>query len=187
MRLSRDLALARMRLIAIFGPDLRRTAVLACASRDCERRLGGRGPVAITHSVPGISVIRLAPEGRTPVILAHELAHAVVHGRAGVRALMTSRLPAWFDEGLAVIASEDPRFLGAARDGERFGLSRCIGAPGEDLPVHSRDWLPFAARNRGAPYAAAACRVLGWMADHGGWDGVLAALAEMRAGGRPVR
>ena len=54
-------------------------------------------------------MLLLSPRGLNAVITSHELTHIELHHRIGsFRSWRT--IPAWFDEGLAVLVSEDPRY-----------------------------------------------------------------------------
>nr|BFE84501.1 hypothetical protein GCM10020093_071020 [Planobispora longispora] len=77
--------------------------VLVCATDDCYRRIGGGGErgIAILNRA-----VMLSPRGANEVIAAHELSHVELDSRIG-----PGRVPRWFDEGLAVVVSGDPRYL----------------------------------------------------------------------------
>lgn len=111
-------------------------------------------------------MVRLAPRGLTPTILTHELTHAEIHARLGIGGQVARRLPRWMDEGIAVIVSDDPRYLGPGAGGQR-----CLRAPRADLPATPGRWVALAARERDI-YAEAACATLLWQAENGGWAGV---------------
>lgn len=161
------IAAARARIAAFYGPPRAHLTVLACATEACDRALGGRGAAAVTYSAGAVSVLRLAPRGLDPVILTHELAHAETHARLGLWGQISGRMPVWFDEGLSVVISGDPHYLGGAPG------AACLRAPRPDLPASPFDWAPQAAADRRL-YAEAACAVLDWAKRHGG----LAAIPE---------
>ncbi|MDD9969096.1 MAG: hypothetical protein OXR73_22840 [Myxococcales bacterium] len=100
-RIRRARAEAEQRLHHIF-PSLKSTpTVLACATPECFRRFGGRGRgVNVGHRLV------LSRRGLNATILAHEWCHVETNVRAG----FFNALPAWFKEGLATVASGDPRF-----------------------------------------------------------------------------
>ena len=148
------LAAARERTMAGFGIDvLPHATLLVCATEGCDRRLGGRGAKARAF---GDRFVTVAPTGRTETILSHELAHIVLHERVGTLGLLRGDLPAWKDEGIAVLVSGDVRYYD--REGEDHA---CRGGPGDDLPDSPWEW---ARRMRPdthlSLYAQAACRVL---------------------------
>lgn len=163
------IATARARIAVFYGPPRAHLRVLACATEACDRALGGRGAAAVTYSAGPVSVLRLAPRGRDPVILTHELAHAETHARLGLWGQISGRMPTWFDEGLSVVISNDPRYLGGAPG------RACLRAPRADLPASPFDWAPRAAADRRL-YAEAACAVLDWADRHGGLAAIPVAL-----------
>ena len=94
---------------------------------DCDARLGGRGAAAVTYSLGPISIVRIAPRGLSPTVLTHELAHTETHARLGFIGQLSRRMPTWFDEGLSVVISNDPRYLGPGS-----GPARCLRVPRDD-------------------------------------------------------
>jgi hypothetical protein len=151
--------------VRAFYSDLQSTPrVLLCATDTCYRPLGGgsRGVTLLDQA------LILSPRGTDPVIAAHELAHAELHKRIGLRATWARSVPQWFDEGLAVVVSDDPRYLAP-------GPNRCRAEPGRDLPTSRAAWIET-AENAGL-YARAACKVSRWLDTHGGSAGVLRLIA----------
>jgi len=150
-------------VVRSFYGDLQREAyVFVCISDACYRRFGGgrsRGMAVFDRA------LILAPDGVTRVIAAHELAHIELHARAGAWRVWRGAIPRWFDEGLAVNVSDDPRYLAPGR-----GRARCRARSDDPLPEARRDWLVQADEGL---YAAAACRVSEWLAAHGGAAGVM--------------
>lgn len=172
--LAAEVEAARARIAAFYGPPRAHLRILACESRACDRRLGGRGAAAVTYSLGPVSVVRLAPRGLNATILTHELAHTETHARLGLIGQVTNRMPTWFDEGLSVVISGDPRYLGPGS-----GAARCLRAPRADLPASPFDWAPLAAKDR-MLYAEAGCAVEIWLSENGHLAGLL---ARMDAGG----
>jgi len=150
--------------------------VLACVSLACDRRLGGKGAKARAY---GSEFIHLSPAGWDATILSHELAHIELHARVGWRVLASGTLPAWFDEGLAVIISRDQRYL-SNDDG---GSVECLEPASDDLPVSAREWGREAGRGERPVYAIAACRVLNWLRTQGGRDAAISLAERLRNGG----
>jgi hypothetical protein len=162
---------ATERVAAFYGGRVSDPVVLACRTTACYDRIGGGGErgIAILNRA-----VMLSPRGtEDPVIAAHELSHVEVHERLGSR---SDELPQWFDEGLAVLVSEDPRYLlpaGAA--------DRCRVVPAGELPVTLAAWLR-AGKTDGQLYAKAACRVSRWSGPNGGGRAVLDLIDRLNAG-----
>ncbi|MEP9350977.1 hypothetical protein [Xanthobacter sp. KR7-225] len=158
--LRRTVAEAPARLALFFGATASTPVVLACAGAACQARIGAGGARGMAYGAFGL---RLSPAGLDPVIVVHELTHIELAARLGLRRVAMGSVPAWFDEGVAVIVSDDPRHL----DHNAAGVPRCRA--GHDGPVPDD---PRAFRHSGASaypfYARAACRVLTWMNRAGG-------------------
>jgi hypothetical protein len=157
-----------------YGELWRAPLVLACFTASCDRRIGGRGARGVAY---GEVLLRLSPLGLDPVIIGHERSHIEFHARLGFWLLLTEAVPAWFDEGLAVIVADDARYLLPGKP----GTDRCRGDPEGPLPVSRREWGPSAGRDPQL-YARAACRVWRWMNANNGMSGVLALIDQLRAG-----
>ncbi|SLN29335.1 hypothetical protein AQS8620_00901 [Aquimixticola soesokkakensis] len=78
--------------------------VLVCFTEGCNGLMGGTSTIGMTY---GTRLIYLPPQGYRPEIMRHELVHAVLHQKVGLRRSFS--IPAWVDEGLAVYVSADPR------------------------------------------------------------------------------
>ncbi|PTV94788.1 hypothetical protein C8J27_10656 [Rhodobacter aestuarii] len=170
LALLREVAQARGQIEAALGPARAHLRILACQSDACDRRLGGRGAAAVTYSLGPISVVRLAPRGLSLTILTHELTHTETHARMGALGQLRGRMPTWMDEGVAVIVSNDPRYLGPGQ-----GAERCLKRPRATLPVSPFIWGPLAGQDRDI-YAEAACATLMWMDKNGGASALWARL-----------
>lgn len=142
--------------------------IVGCSTDECDRRMGGRGALASTTTTPFAIITRVSPHGQTPTILAHEFSHVELHRRIGSRKLANGTMPAWFDEGVAVIVSDDNRYLNPGTT----TAERCVRESVSSLPSSPAEWGPRAGKDR-MIYADAACRVLHWMDIHGGRDGLL--------------
>ena len=162
--------LARERVRAFYGERRSDPAILICATDECYRRLdggGSRGQAFYDFA------LMLSPRGVSETLAAHEMAHIELHTRVGVWRVFREAIPVWFDEGLAVVVSDDPRYL--APDGDR-----CRVRSDNPLPETLREWLPAGDPDR--RYAAAACRVNTWLNLKGGPAAVVT-LAERLARG----
>jgi hypothetical protein len=161
------------RVAHFYGQLTAEPVVLACATDACSQRLGGgssRGAAYWTVA------LRLAPLGLNPVIIAHERSHIELHRRLGLLKFLTGAIPSWFDEGVAVVVSDDPRYLRPAGDGDR-----CLAAPDSRLPQSLAAWLRAAGQQHDV-YAQAACKVVRWMEAHGGEHAVTALVEHVRGG-----
>ncbi|MXN76577.1 hypothetical protein GR157_17800 [Burkholderia sp. 4701] len=145
--------------------------IVACSTDECDRRMGGRGALASTTTTPVAIITRVSPRGQTPTILAHEFSHVELHRRIGLQKVANGTMPAWFDEGIAVIVSDDNRYLSRGTT----TAERCVRKSAGSLPPSPAEWGPRAGKDR-MIYADAACRVLQWMDIHGGRDGLLRAI-----------
>jgi hypothetical protein len=153
------------RVAAFFGGLRSDPRFLACVSDGCYARIGGGGErgIAVLNRA-----VMLSPRGIDPVIAAHELTHVELHARLG-----GATVPHWFDEGLAVLVSDDARYLLPAGEGDR-----CRVPPAGPLPGTLADWLRAAGADRQV-YAQAACAVSRWTVTHD----VHAVLADLAVGG----
>lgn len=155
---------ARARVRTFYGDLESSPRVLLCATDACYRPLGGgsRGLTLLDQA------LILSPRGTNTVIATHELAHAELHKRIGFGATLSRSVPQWFDEGLAVVVSDDPRYLAPGPD-------RCRLEPGGSLPSSRAAWIESAENTD--LYARAACKVSRWLDTHGGSAGVLRLVA----------
>lgn len=167
---------AETRIQTALGPMQAEPEILICHSPACDARLDGQGAWARAY---GAVFILVSPPGRNVEILSHELAHIALHDRIGPWAQMRNAVPAWFDEGLAVVLSRDLRYLTEDDDGTLGCRQQSDGR----LPVRARDWRRRAGLEHGDLYPMAACEVLGWLTRHGGPQAVAAALTAVREGG----
>ena len=122
-------------------------------------------------------MLRFSPRGLNATIVVHELTHVEVHERIGFLNHMRGVFPAWFDEGLAVVISEDLTYLKPGGT----AVEKCKSTPAGDLPTNPISWDAKIGKSPWI-YAKAACRVMHWMEANGGRDGVLAAIADVAAG-----
>ena len=150
---------ARARVAAFYGSPVRQPRLLICTTPACHARMGGGGARAMTY---GTVAIYVSPRGLETSFLAHELAHIESHARIGLIGMATGRIPAWFDEGLAVIISQDPRYTDQASQ-----VADCDGIDPATLPRSARNWRQKAGQpGNDAQYHDAACAVQDWLAKH---------------------
>jgi len=93
---------AERRVTAFWGASPEAPVVCACATNDCYHGFG-YGPHR-GHAFAGRVV--LSPRGLDAVVMAHEWTHVESSSRSG----LLHQLPAWFEEGLAAVASDDPAY-----------------------------------------------------------------------------
>lgn len=103
----KTLDLAKRRVSTFFGGIEGTPEVFACSTEECFISYGGFG--LQKGKAYGASMLLLSPRGLDVVIASHELTHIELHHRIGVLKSWYE-IPSWFDEGLAVLVSEDPRY-----------------------------------------------------------------------------
>jgi hypothetical protein len=164
---------ARHELTNFWGPLQARPRILVCSDADCFRRLGGGGRRGMSLYD---KVAVLSPRGSNVTIAAHELSMNEMHHRIGVWALAAGRMPIWFDEGIAMMASNDLRYLLPAGQ-----ANRCLASASASLPAGMLEWNKTALTDHQL-YAKAACRTSQWIAAHGGAPAVVALVDRMATG-----
>jgi hypothetical protein len=155
------------RVAAFYGGRRSNPIILVCVSDACYRRLGGGGSRGQAYWTMALI---LSPRGISTVIAAHELSHIELHTRLGLWRTIRHAVPPWFDEGLAVVVSDDRRYLTAPGSPDR-----CRVADDGATPPANDDRF----------YAIAGCRVSRWMAAHGDNAAAILALIEKITGGVP--
>ncbi|GAA2915564.1 hypothetical protein Acy02nite_84900 [Actinoplanes cyaneus] len=144
---------AGQRVERFYGGRQAHARVLICTTDACYRRIGGGGEKG--RALRNRALL-LSPAGATETIAAHEFAHLELHERLGDA---RGKVPHWFDEGLAVVVSDDPRYL-------RSGSDRCLVPYDEALTVTRVDWAAAAAGGTDRGYLLAGCVVSRWVAAH---------------------
>ena len=132
----KTLGIAKNRVSAFFGDIVVSPEVFACSTEECFISHGG---VTAKGKAYGESMLLLSPRGLDVVIASHELTHIELHHRIGVFRSWRE-IPSWFDEGLAVLVSEDPRYtekawLQATNNGQNVPELKDIGKM-----LRSGDW-----------------------------------------------
>lgn len=164
---------ARSRVRAFYGDLTARPRILVCHTERCDQRLGGGGARGSSLIDVGL---RLSARGVEPVIASHELSHIELHHRLGRLRFLTGAIPAWFDEGVAVVVSDDPRYLAPIG-----APNRCLVKTDDPLPSGAREWTTR-AREDDHLYAKAACRVVQWLSTNGGPAAATQLLQELSTG-----
>ncbi len=166
---------------------------LVCLTKACDKRLGGKGSKATAY---GYSFVRVSPSGANRTILTHEFSHIEIHRRLGLWHLWQGVLPSWFDEGLAVLISNDKRYIKTGTyplypSTPVAWSKRCITEPKSSLPKTGREWIAQVKKDmrdklpdHEGVYAQSACKVLHWLDKNGGRAGFLKALQNVINGKR---
>jgi hypothetical protein len=167
-RIEQVVAVARQRISAFYGPAASDPRILVCTTAACYERIGGGGEagVAVLNQA-----LMLAPRGVTEVIATHELSHVELRKR-----LRGHSVPQWFNEGLAVVVSNDPRYL--KPDGAK---DRCLIESDGPLPVTLDAWHKASAADERV-YARAACAVDRWARARGGRAAITDLIEHLAAG-----
>lgn len=165
------IAAARQRVGTFYGELRSSPRFLICLSAGCYGHLGGgeKGQTLRDQATA------LSPGGANVVIASHELTHAEQYRRLGST---YDEVPRWFNEGLAVLISDDPRYLTTKPAGERCPIAyaealaaiRIAKTPGEAQTGAGQTGEGPATGQ--AFYRDAACVVDRWVATHGGPDAV---------------
>jgi hypothetical protein len=99
---------AKEKIVSFYGGTMSTPDILACSTKESFTDLGGTVQRGL---LLGKSKILISPKGHTAPILAHEWSHAELRTRMDARLdgiLGIPSIPTWFDEGLAVAASDEP-------------------------------------------------------------------------------
>lgn len=171
-RYHRMIDAADRKIAAFYGDRRTSPRVLICSTDACYRRIGGggeKGRTVLTWSFL-LSPAGSDPDGLGEAISTHELSHTEFHERLGDA---LDGVPFWFDEGLAVLVSDDPRYLNPPGSADRCRMPyqearQVLGTRSEDRTEYS--------------YMQAACVVSHWAAGNGGATGVLKLIDELNAG-----
>lgn len=92
---------------AFFGYQTPMPMIVLCPEGACTDTFGDSRVRGIAY---GKRVIRLNDAGINRTIATHELMHTALKSEIGEWRGFFDAIPAWFDEGLAVLVSDDPRF-----------------------------------------------------------------------------
>ena len=88
-----------------FGTRGAAPRIILCTEAPCHQTFGSK-PRGLTF---GYHLVLIAPKGINRTIVTHELVHAELHRFMDIGDLWHQRFPAWFDEGLATLLSDDDR------------------------------------------------------------------------------
>lgn len=161
---------AEQRVASFYGAPRSTPRLFLCTTQECYDGFGGGSRGMAILDV----VLVLAPLGFNDVIASHELSHVELHSRLGRLDTLRRAIPQWFDEGVAAIVSQDPRYPSDGNDRE------CAEAMQGVLPSQRAEWIHDA--NHDALYAKAARRVGCWMQTRGGAAAVTGLIDKVAAG-----
>ncbi|MBZ9705336.1 hypothetical protein LB543_01155 [Mesorhizobium sp. ESP7-2] len=168
----KTIAMARERLRRFYGAIESNPEIFICGEDHCYRKIGG-------GKSRGMAILNLAlflsPKGVTVTIASHEMSHIELHTRIGLIKTFRRDVPQWFDEGVAVVVSDDDRYLKPISSPDR-----CLVEPDGALPTTRSAWIESAAS--AGLYAKAACRASRWIADHDGPRALTRLLEKIAAG-----
>ena len=117
-----------------FGSLMSYPDVFACSTEACYQQYGG---VTSRAKAYGNSKLLLSPRGITTPVIAHEWSHAELYTQLGGYSNV-KKIPAWFNEGLAVMVSSEPSHsVEAWNDIKRKGVL----VPQISNLITKEDWL----------------------------------------------
>jgi hypothetical protein len=170
LRYRQIMAMADQQITTFYGSRESHPRVLLCATDSCYHRIGGGRED--WQAIRNWSLL-LSPASLNVIIATHELSHVEFHYRLGSA---RSKVPQWFDEGLAVNVSGDPRYLGPP------GPDRCLLPYDQAVAITTEDWHTAGLDGDDTPYRQAACVVNRWLSGNGGSPAVLDLIARLKAG-----
>ena len=161
---------AQTRVSQFFGGLKGHPKIFACSTETCfVANKFGATPKGQAY---GSASLMLSPRGQDVVIISHELTHIELHTRIGAFRSWRA-VPSWFDEGLAVLVSEDPRYT---EDAWRRETDNGRNAPALEKiggMLGSGDWL--------LSYGTARHAVGAWYCDVG-HAGLMQLIAKVESG-----
>ncbi|MGH1349932.1 MAG: hypothetical protein ACRBBN_03875 [Methyloligellaceae bacterium] len=111
--------IAQIRVSAVLGPIQSKPIIFACNDELKFRSLGGGKE---RWQVLAQTAINFSPRSLNVSAMGHSLSHLELKLKVG-GSRASSAIPAWFDEGLAVLVSKDARYTGEPKDGEMTELN----------------------------------------------------------------
>ena len=159
---------AQARVSQFFGGLDGHPRIFACSTEKCFVSNGyGATPKGQAY---GSSALMLSPRGLDVVIISHELTHIELHTRVGAFRSWHS-VPGWFDEGLAVLVSQDSRY------NEEAWLK--VTENGRNIPdLNALTW----GKGSWLQNYGTARRVVGEWYSHTGHAGLMRLIAEVKKG-----
>ena len=169
------IAAARQRIVRFYGEQRFPPRIMVCGDDTCYRHLGG-----VPGSGTGTAAyfaMAVSPEAVNTVAITEALSHVEMRGRVGAWKMETGAVPQWFEQGLAVVVSEDPLYLGPAKRD-----NRCLAGSFPDMPGTPEEWQGELQQEGDVLYAQSACKTWMWVESHGGGAGVAGLLDKLAAG-----
>ena len=131
--LRHEVQQGREAVARFFGEVTTRPYIVACLSKACDQRFGSYGERAAAY---GDMAIRLSGQGHSSPLVAHEWTHAEIYSRAGGW-WNASRIPRWFDEGVAVVVANEPRH---SEENWQLIQNRGLAVPSLDELQTFKEW-----------------------------------------------
>ncbi|KNG94061.1 hypothetical protein [Pseudaestuariivita atlantica] len=156
---------ARDRSSVAFGTPSRPSRVLVCTTERCAARFG----IRTSGLAIGARTILIAPKGINATILTHEQVHIDLRRHMSLRDVLYPRFPAWFDEGLAALVSDDTRLDRMDVPEARFILDARL----------RRDWSRMTTADTWPRTYGAARTLVADLVQRLGPDGLRALIAEV--------
>jgi hypothetical protein len=173
---------ARSKLLDHYGEVTTDPTLLFFSSESAYRSFGGTTETGLTF---GSYASLFSPRGMSAPIVAHEWSHAELFSRLGF--WNWRRVPQWFDEGLAVVISEETRHSELVY---QEALEAGASPPALSELMTLRQWSQAVKKyrdpelnpdNRAIVYATAGHEVREWF-KHAGISGLKKFLNEIRSG-----
>lgn len=171
-QLLADIERSKQRISHFFGGEMHsEPTIYACVTPQCLQKFSDVHPKIEAKAIGGSTIV-LAEAGCNETIITHEMTHIELHQRLG-RQVNLNHIPMWFDEGLAILACQDPRYTQDANL-----LSHNVS---RNLRTESQ-WMS-AIRHYQKPYQRSYQAVRQWHANVG-TQGLLQTIAHMKQTGR---
>lgn len=158
-----------------YGDQEAHPRILVCADDACFHRLGG-DPGSGTGSLGGFALM-VAPGAVNPVALTEAFSHVELRARVGFWKMEMGAIPEWFENGVAVVAANDPLYIKP-----RTYQSRCVVGSFPDMPATPSEWNEELEQEGDVLYAQSACKTVMWMQNQGGPHAVTTLLAQVSQG-----
>ena len=129
--LIKKIPVAKNYVADVWGNIASKPIIYACSTTKCFKKLGGG---ARAHQI--INHLVLSPRALTAELISHEWSHAELYKRVG-GILNWRKIPSWFDEGLSVLVSHEPRHNAKAWN---IVVSKKLPHPKKEELISLNDW-----------------------------------------------